>query len=94
MARKELLHATRHILSTPFRSHFIPKIELLFNEQVLVGSGLTSHETLRPLAYSTVADFIHNVRNELTPKQIWSTVKIYCDLLKDDSLALTVPNYF
>lgn len=90
VARKELLHATRHILSTPFRSHFIPKIELLFNEQVLVGSGLTSHETLRPLAYSTVADFIHNVRNELTPKQIWSTVKIYCDLLKDDSLALTV----
>lgn len=90
VARKELLHATRHILSTPFRSHFIPKIELLFNEQVLVGRGLTSHETLRPLAYSTVADFIHNVRNELTPKQIWSTVKIYCDLLKDDSLALTV----
>lgn len=89
-ARKELLHATRHILSTSFRSQFIPKIELLFNEKVLIGHGLTSFETLRPLAYSTVADFIHNVRNELTPKQIWSTVQIYCDLLKDDSLALTV----
>jgi transformation/transcription domain-associated protein len=90
IARKELLHATRHILSTPFRTHFIPKIELFFNEKILIGDGLTSHETLRPLAYSTVADFIHNVRNELTPKQIWSTVQIYCDLLKDDSLALTV----
>lgn len=90
VARKELLHATRHILSTPFRSEFIPKIELLFNEKVLIGEGLTSYETLRPLAYSTVADFIHNVRNELTPSQIWSTVKIYCELLKDDSLALTV----
>lgn len=90
IARKELLHATRHILSTPFRTHFIPKIELLFNEKILIGCGLTSYETLRPLAYSTVADFIHNVRNELTPKQIWSTVTIYCDLLKDDSLALTV----
>lgn len=90
VARKELLHATRHILSTPFRSQFIPKIELLFDEKVLIGHGLTSFETLRPLAYSTVADFIHNVRNELTPKQIWSTVQIYCDLLKDDSLALTV----
>ncbi|PSK39382.1 hypothetical protein C7M61_001993 [Candidozyma pseudohaemuli] len=90
VARKELLHATRHILSTSFRSQFIPKIELLFDEKVLIGHGLTSFETLRPLAYSTVADFIHNVRNELTPKQIWSTVQIYCDLLKDDSLALTV----
>lgn len=90
IARKELLHATRHILSTPFRSQFVPKIELLFDEKVLIGHGLTSFETLRPLAYSTVADFIHNVRNELTPKQIWSTVQIYCDLLKDDNLALTV----
>lgn len=90
IARKELLHATRHILSTSFRSHFVPKIELLFDEKILIGNGLTAFETLRPLAYSTVADFIHNVRNELTPKQIWSTVQIYCDLLKDDSLALTV----
>lgn len=90
VARKELLHATRHILSTPFRSQFIPKIELLFDEKILIGEGLTAFETLRPLAYSTVADFIHNVRNELTPKQIWLTVTIYCDLLKDDSLALTV----
>ncbi|CUM64287.1 uncharacterized protein PRCAT00001885001 [Priceomyces carsonii] len=90
VARKELLHATRHILSTPFRMQFIPKIELLFDEKILIGDGLTSFETLRPLAYSTVADFIHNVRNELTPKQIWSTVRIYCGLLEDDSLALTV----
>ncbi|KAL6454047.1 TRA1 Transcription-associated protein 1 [Candida maltosa Xu316] len=90
IARKELLHATRHILSTPFRTQFVPKLELLFNEKILIGDGLTSYETLRPLAYSTVADFIHNVRNELTPAQIWSTVNIYCNLLKDDSLALTV----
>lgn len=90
VARKELLHATRHILLTPFRVQFIPKIEMLFDEKILIGEGLTLFETLRPLAYSTVADFIHNVRNELTPKQIWLTVRIYCDLLKDDLLALTV----
>lgn len=35
IARKELLHATRHILSTPFRTQFIPKLELLFNEKYL-----------------------------------------------------------
>lgn len=90
VARKELLHATKHILLTSFRTNFIAKIDLLFNENILIGEGLTLHETLRPLAYSIVADFIHNVRDELLPKQIWLTVEIYCGLLKDDSLALTV----
>lgn len=89
-ARKELLHATRHILSTNFRTLFIPKIDLLFDDRVLIGEGLTVHETLRPLAYSTVADFIHNVRAELSPQQIWKTVEIYCRNLQDNTLALTV----
>ncbi|KAI0464209.1 hypothetical protein LJB42_001813 [Komagataella kurtzmanii] len=89
-ARKELLHATRHILSTDFRKMFIPKIDLLFDLRVLIGEGFTAYETLRPLAYSTVADFIHNVRDHLTPAQLWKSVSIYCKNLQDDSLALTV----
>lgn len=44
---QELLVATRHILSTDFRSSFIPKIDLLLNEKVLIGTGVTSHDTLR-----------------------------------------------
>ncbi|ODQ81952.1 hypothetical protein BABINDRAFT_160169 [Babjeviella inositovora NRRL Y-12698] len=89
-ARKELLHSTRHILLTPFRSMFLPKCDLLFDERVLVGDGLTAHDTLRPLAYSTVADFIHNVRAELTAEQIFQTVQMFCRILQDDTLALTV----
>lgn len=45
--RKELLVATRHILSTDFRASFVPKIDLLLNEKVLIGTGVTSHDTLR-----------------------------------------------
>lgn len=45
--RKELLVATRHILSTDFRTPFVPKIDLLLNEKVLIGTGVTSHDTLR-----------------------------------------------
>lgn len=45
--RKELLVATRHILSTDFRTAFAPKIDLLLNEKVLIGTGVTSHDTLR-----------------------------------------------
>jgi transformation/transcription domain-associated protein len=45
--RKELLVATRHILSTDFRADFVPKIDLLLNESVLIGTGVTAHDTLR-----------------------------------------------
>ncbi|QPG74496.1 hypothetical protein FOA43_001826 [Brettanomyces nanus] len=88
-ARRELLHATRHILSTDYRKLFLPKIEMLFDDLVLIGDGLTAHETLRPLAYSIVADFIH-VNSELTPKQIWQSVVKYCGYLQDNTLAPTV----
>ncbi|ODV71827.1 histone acetyltransferase TRA1 CYBJADRAFT_142845 [Cyberlindnera jadinii NRRL Y-1542] len=89
-ARKELLHATRHILTTPYRTLFIPMLDLLFDEMVLIGDGLTAHETLRPLAYSIVADFVHNVRNELTTDKILQTITMYCNHLQDSTLALTV----
>ncbi|TID14916.1 hypothetical protein CANINC_004587 [Pichia inconspicua] len=88
-ARRELLHAIRHVLSTNLRSLFIPKMTLLFDDNILVGDGLTAHETLRPLAYSIVADFIH-VNNNLTTEQIWKSVTVYSGYLQDDSLAQTV----
>lgn len=89
-ARKELLHATRHILSTNYKRLFLPKLDYLFDEDVLIGSGFTTHETLRPLAYSTVADFIHNVRAELQLGDIEKTIQLYTGYLLDQSLALTV----
>ena len=89
-ARKELLHATRHILSTNYKKLFLSKIHLLFDEEVLIGNGFTAHETLRPLAYSTVADFVHNVRGDLQLDDIEKTIKMYTGFLLDESLALTV----
>jgi len=88
-ARRELLHATRHILSTDYRKLFLPKIDMLFDDRILIGDGLTAHETLRPLAYSIVADFIH-VNADLNPKQIWKSVVKYCGYLQDTTLAPTV----
>ncbi|GAA5802218.1 hypothetical protein HPULCUR_007681 [Helicostylum pulchrum] len=88
--RKELLVATRHILSTDFRSSFIPKIDLLLNEKVLIGAGVTSHDTLRPLAYSMLADLVHHIRSELTPTQLYRTVYIYSRNLHDATLAPSI----
>lgn len=89
-ARKELLHATRHILSTNYKMFFLSKLHYLFDEDVLIGKGFTTYEILRPLAYSTVADFIHNVRMELRLDDIEKTIKMYTRYLLDESLAFTV----
>lgn len=86
-ARKELLVSMRHILSTDFRTYFIPKVAILLEERVLIGDGLTAQETLWPLAYSTMADLIHHVRNELSVAQIWKAVRVYSRNLRNNQLA-------
>ncbi|KAI9246865.1 hypothetical protein BY458DRAFT_560504 [Sporodiniella umbellata] len=88
--RKELLVAIRHILSTDFRASFIPKIDLLLNEKVLIGTGVTSHETLRPLAYSMLADLVHHIRSDLSPTQLYRTVYMYSRNLHDATLASSI----
>uniref|UniRef100_A0A672KLD8 Transformation/transcription domain-associated protein n=1 Tax=Sinocyclocheilus grahami TaxID=75366 RepID=A0A672KLD8_SINGR len=45
--RKELLIAAKHILTTDLRSQFIPCMDKLFDESILIGSGYTARETLR-----------------------------------------------
>ncbi|KAI8988247.1 hypothetical protein BDF20DRAFT_910766 [Mycotypha africana] len=88
--RKELLVATRHILSTDFRVSFVPKIDLLLNEKVLIGTGVTAYDSLRPLAYSMLADLIHHIRAELNPLQLSQTVYIYSRNLHDPALAPSI----
>lgn len=88
--RKELLVATRHILSTDFRTSFVPKIDLLLNENVLIGTGVTAHDTLRPLAYSMLADLIHHIRAELSAAQLSRTIYIYSRNLHDGTLAPSI----
>ncbi|KAI9276344.1 FAT domain-containing protein [Sporodiniella umbellata] len=83
--RKELLVATRHILSTDFRTAFVPKIDLLLNESVLIGTGVTAHDTL-----SMLADLVHHIRAELTPSQISRTIYIYSRNLHDPTLAPSI----
>ncbi|KAK4104754.1 hypothetical protein N658DRAFT_418642 [Parathielavia hyrcaniae] len=82
-ARKELLVAIRHIINFNFRKIFVPKIANLLDERILIGDGLTVHETMRPLAYSMLADLIHHVRESLSPEQIRKTVEVYTRNLQD-----------
>lgn len=84
--RKELLIATRHILATDLRSHFITHIDQLFNEQTLIGNGWTTNESLRPLAYSMVADLVHHIRPHLSLKDLNTAINLYSKNVLDEYL--------
>jgi transformation/transcription domain-associated protein len=88
--RKELLIATRHILATDFRLGFVSQIDTLLDEKVLIGVGRTSYETLRPLAYSTLADLVHHVRGEMSLNQLARVVSLYARNIHDSTLPFTI----
>ena len=82
--RKELLVAIRHTINFNFRKIFLTKIDELLDERTLIGDGLTVYETMRPLAYSLLADLIHHVRDALTRDQIRKTVEVFSKNLHDN----------
>ncbi|KAL2624095.1 hypothetical protein R1flu_008340 [Riccia fluitans] len=88
--RKELLVATRHVLATDFRRGFFSQIDTLLDERVLVGTGRACYETLRPLAYSLLAELIHHVRLELSLPQLSRIVYLFSRNVHDSSLPLSV----
>ncbi|KAL8839523.1 MAG: hypothetical protein Q9176_004384 [Flavoplaca citrina] len=81
--RKELLVAIRHTINFNFRKIFLNKIDDLLDERTLIGDGLTVYETMRPLAYSLLADLIHHVRDHLSRDQIRRTVDVFSKNLHD-----------
>ncbi|KAJ3029169.1 UNVERIFIED_CONTAM: hypothetical protein HDU68_012852 [Siphonaria sp. JEL0065] len=90
--RKELLVAIRHIWYTEFKVAFVKHYDVLLNENVLIGCGVTSHETLRPLAHSILVDLIHHIRLSLNDAQLSATIHMYARNLHDDSLAPNIQN--
>ena len=81
--RKELLVAIRHTINFNFRKIFLERIDDLLDERTLLGDGLTVYESMRPLAYSLLADLIHHVRDSLKPHQIRKTVEVFSKNLHD-----------
>lgn len=81
--RKELLVAIRHTINFNFRKIFLTKIDDLLDERTLIGDGLTVYESMRPLAYSLLADLIHHIRESLSRDQIRKTVNVFSKNLHD-----------
>jgi len=50
----------------------LTEFSLLFLSRVLIGTGRVCIETLRPLAYSLLAEIVHYVRSDLSLSQVRS----------------------
>ncbi|KAJ1995714.1 transcription-associated protein 1 [Coemansia sp. RSA 1358] len=85
--RKEMLIATRRIVSTEIRKAFVPLADKFLDMQVLVGSGLASQCILKPFAFSMLADLMHHIRSELSPSQLTRMVDFYAGCMHDQSLS-------
>ncbi|KAH9312037.1 hypothetical protein KI387_027072, partial [Taxus chinensis] len=88
--RKELLVATKNVLATDFRRGFFQLIDNLLEERVLVGTGQACFETLRPLAYSILAELIHHVRLDLPLSQLSQVIYLFSRNTIDLSFPLSV----
>lgn len=88
--RRELLHATRHILATDFRKAFFPYVDALLDERVLMGPHAKQMDraVLRPLTYSTLADLVHHARSLLNMKQMSRVIHMFSRIVHDSTLKL------
>ena len=83
--RKDLLAVSRHIL-TELRAKFMAHVNLFFDEATFCGTGYTASESLRSSACSMIADFVHNVRKQLTYSDLCKAVTFFSKSLHDPLL--------
>ncbi|XVF62182.1 hypothetical protein PTKIN_Ptkin08bG0196500 [Pterospermum kingtungense] len=88
--RKELLVALKHVLGTDFKRGLFPLIDTLLEERVLVGTGRACFETLRPLAYSLLAEVVHHVRGDLSLSQLSRIIYLFSSNMHDSSLSFGI----
>lgn len=88
--RKELLVALKHVLGTDCKRGLFPLIDTLLEERVLVGTGRACFETLRPLAYSLLAEIVHHVRADLSLSQLSRIIYLFSSNMHDASLSLSI----
>ena len=70
-------------------AEFVPYMEKLFDETILLGVGWTANESCRTLAYSTLADLIHHVRQHLPLNHLTTAVHLFSKNIHDESQPTT-----
>lgn len=81
--RKELLVGLKQVLNTEYRRGLYPLIDTLLDERVLVGTGRVCIETLRPLAYTLLAELVHYVRGNLSLPLLSRIIYLFSRNMRD-----------
>ncbi|KAF7352758.1 hypothetical protein MVEN_01242100 [Mycena venus] len=92
--RKELIVVFRHLLGGAHRRAIIPQMDKLFDERVLLGTGVTGREMFRSHIYSALADLFHHTRNELSLPQLTHVVLLYTRIMHNPAVPTGVHPMF
>nr|CAD7417697.1 unnamed protein product [Timema poppensis] len=65
-------------------------MDRLFDENILLGNGWTTNESLRPLAYSTLADLVHHARQLLPMSDLTKAIHLFSRNVHDESLPTSI----
>lgn len=84
--RKELIAASKYIFGTELRDKFIDHLHTLCNDDILVGTGWTVYETLRPQAYHILVDLLSNYKGRIKIKDLAAAVNLFAKNLHDNTL--------
>ncbi|KAG7096928.1 hypothetical protein E1B28_004329 [Marasmius oreades] len=79
--RKELMVVFRHLIGTPHRRVLVPQIDKLFDERILLGTGIGNKEILRTGVYTAVADLFHHLKGELSFPQLSRLVHMHLRIM-------------
>jgi len=88
--RKELLVGLKQVLNTEYKRGLFPLIDTLLDERVLIGTGRVCIETLRPLAYTLLAELVHYVREDISLPQLSRIIYLFSRNMHDSSLTLII----
>ncbi|THH01673.1 hypothetical protein EW026_g1062 [Hermanssonia centrifuga] len=75
--RKEIMMIFRHFFGTNARRVLLPQIDKLLDERVILGTSLSSQESVRQAAFGSTADLLHHLRGDLTPAQLLRVSGVY-----------------
>ncbi len=68
----------------------MPYIDVFFDESIFCSNGFTARECLRSISCSIVADYIHNVRKNLTMNDICKSINYFSKYLLDSTLPVNL----
>lgn len=86
--RKDVLQAMKTLLSSDFKRNFSIHLNDILDEHFLLGSA--RHPQLRSLAFSTLADFVNQIKDIMNVNQIVRVIHIFSLNIHDRTLTVSL----